>query len=217
VVDDVHLSLPVFRQEGAAVRAVLVNKLLPEKRDRTMDYLRRALQDEGFALLPGLDWEPALSNPTLRGVSSLLELPLLGDRRGAARIIHHVQVGSAPPNRVVELLKESSLLVVSSNRDEILVTLAHVYQLPEYRPRIAGLLIPGLVHINPITQRILDLSRIPYLRTQRHTTAELLRIIYADVSKITAGDDEKLEMVWNLAQKSLDLDVIERMCGFPHA
>ena len=212
VVDDVQMSLALFRQERAEVRAVMVNKIIPEKRERTVDYLRRALADQAFVLLPGFDWEPVLSNPTLRGVSSLLELPLLGNRRDAARIIHHVQVGSASPQRVAELLKEASLLVVASTRDELLVTLAHLYQMPEYRPRIVGLLIPGLLHINPITQRILDLSRIPYLRTQRHTTAELLRIIYTDVSKITARDEEKLEMVWSLAEKTLDFDTIERIC-----
>ncbi|SNB45252.1 phosphotransacetylase family protein [Geobacter sp. DSM 9736] len=222
VVDEVQMGLALFRQEQVQVRALLVNKIIPEKRERMMDYLRRALAEEPFGVLSGFDWEPVLSNPTLRRISWLLELPLVGNQREAGRIIHHVQVAAAPPQRVAELLKEGSLLVVTSNRDELLVTLSHLYMMPEYRRRIVGLIIPGIIPVNAVTQRILDRSRIPYMRTQRHTTAELLRIIHDDVSKITAEDKEKLELVRDLAGRTLDLDAIESICDavpqgpYPH-
>src|SRR5512133_1093538 len=211
VVDNVHMNLALFRQEGAEVRAVLANKIVPEKRAKSIDYLKRALADEPFEVFGGFDYQPVLANPTLRRISDLLDIPLQGNRRDTSCIIHNVQIGAASTQRVTELLKESTLMIVTSSRDELLVTLANLYQMPEYRHKIAGLIIPGIYPLCTITQRIIDRSRIPYLRTKNHTTAELYRIINEDVSKITAKDTEKLDLVRALAERSIDFEELDRI------
>jgi hypothetical protein len=128
-----------------------------------------------------------------------------------SHIIQHVQIAAASTQRVTEMLRKSTLLIVTSSRDELLVTLANLYQMPEYRPLVSGLVIPGIVPVSTITQQILDRSRIPYLRTQKHSTAELYRIITEDVSKITAEDSEKLNLVRRLAEERLDFEALESL------
>ncbi len=216
VVDTVSMNLALFEKEGAEVRALLANKLIPEKRQSILDYLRRALADEPFSVIGGFDYQPVLANPTLRRVSRLLELPLNGNRRDMGRIIHNVQIGAASTQRVTELLRPSSLLIVTSSRDELLVTLANLYQMPEYRSLIVGLVIPGVIPISTITQRILEQSNIPYLRTHSHTTAELHRILTEDVSKITAEDTEKLDLIRSLAERSLDFETLNALFAPRH-
>jgi BioD-like phosphotransacetylase family protein len=205
------MNMALFRQEKAEVRAVLANKLIHEKRDSTIDYLQRAFADEPFQVLGGFDYQPILANPTLRRISQMLDLPLNGNRRDMGRIIHHVQIGAASTQRVTELLRPSSLLIVTSSRDELLVTLANLYQMPEYRSQIVGLAIPGIIPVSTITQRIIDRSNIPYLRTHCHTTAELHHIITEDVSKVTSDDIEKLELLRSLAEKRLDFDTLDEL------
>jgi len=162
-------------------------------------------------VIGGFDYQPLLSNPTLRRVSRLLDLPLQGNRRDMGRIIHNVQIGAASTQRVTELLKDAALLIVTSSRDELLVTLANLYQMPEYRSRIVGLVIPGIIPVSTITQRIIDRSKIPYLRTQQYTTAELHRLITDDVSKITPEDTEKLNLIRLLAERSIDFDALDSL------
>ena len=131
VIDTIAMNTALFKLEGAEVRGVLINKLLADKREVTLDYLRRALADEPFSLIGGFDYKPVLANPTLRRVARLLDLPLIGNRREVSRIINHVQIGAASTQRVTEMLRDSSLLLVTSSRDELLVTLANLYQMPE--------------------------------------------------------------------------------------
>jgi hypothetical protein len=188
---------------------VLANKLVPEKRERTLDYLSRALTDEQMTVIGGVDYHPVLANPTLRRVSRLLGLPLHGNRREMGRIIHHVQIGAASTQRVTELIREPTLLIVTSSRDELLVTLANLYKIPEYRSRIIGLVIPGTTPVSTITQMILDRSNIPYLRTEQYTTAELYGMITEDVSKITAADTEKLALIRCLAETHIDFELLD--------
>jgi len=209
VVDKICMGLALFEREGVEVRAVLANKLIPEKRERTLDYLTRALADEQMRVIGGFDYYPVLANPTLRRVSKLLGLPLHGNRREVGRIIHHVQIGAASTQRVTELIREPSLLIVTSSRDELLVTLANLYKIPSYRSRIVGLIIPGVAPVSTITQMILDRSNIPYMRAEQHTTAELYRVITEDVSKITAADTEKLGLIRSLAETHIDFDLLD--------
>ncbi len=211
VVDSVYANLALFEKEGVDVRAILANKLFPEKRDRTLDYLRRAFAGEPFQVLAGFDYQPVLANPTLHRVSTLLDLPINGNPLDARRIINHVQIGASSTQRVAELLKDSSLIIVTSSRDELLVTLANLYHIPEYREKIVGLVIPGISPIGKITQQILDRSNIPYLRTRQHTTAELHRLITEDVSKLTAEDTEKIALVRNLADTAFDFDALDAL------
>jgi hypothetical protein len=215
VVDAVHMNLALFAKEGAEVRAILASKLIPEKRDTMLDYLRRALAEEPLQVLGGFNYQPILANPTLRRIAKLLDLPLHGNRREAKRILHHVQIGAASTQRVAELLKESSLLIVTSSRDELLVTLANLYQIPEYRSKIVGLVIPGIIPIGRITQQILDRSNIPYLRTQSYTTAELYQTIAEDVSKLTPEDAEKIALVRQLAELRIDFDALDTLFADP--
>jgi len=209
VVDSVYMNLALFEKEGVEVRAILANKLIPDKRDKTLDYLRRCFADEPFKVLAGFDYHPVLANPTLIRIANLLELPLHGNKRDSHRIINHVQIGAASTQRVAEILKDSTFLIVTSSRDELLVTMANLYQIPAYRSKIVGLLVPGIMPVGQITQQILDRSNIPYLRTQKHTTSELYRIITEDVSKLTAEDTEKLALVRSLAEETFDFDALD--------
>lgn len=212
VIDAVYMNLALFQKEGAEVRAILANKIIPTKREKTLHYLERAFAAEPFKVLGGFNYQPILANPTLRRISQILDIELQGSQDTAAQIVHHIQIGSAATQRVTELLRESSLVIVTSSRDELLVTLANIYNLPEYRHLLAGLVIPGVAKISAITQKILDRSGIPYLRTDR-TTADVFNTINDDVSKLNANDTQKIELIMELADKRFDFDAIDALLG----
>ncbi len=211
VVDRLSMIQALFEKERVDVRAILVNRLIAAKREKSLDYLRRALANEPFEVMGGFDYQPILANPTLRRISSLLGTPVQGNKRELQKIIHTVLVGAASTQRITELLQEPSLILATSSRDERLVTLAHLYHMPEYRDLIVGLVISGATPVAPITQQILDKSRIPYMREEERTSAELYQIIGKDVSKIIAEDTEKLDLIRSLADKSLNFEAIDQL------
>ena len=211
VIDSVHMNRALFEKEGVEIRAIMPNKLLAAKREKTLEYLNKAFRNESFKVLGGFNYQPVLANPTLSRVAKILDLEISGNRRDAKRIIHHLQIGAPSTQRVTELLKEDTLLIVTSSRDELLVTLSNMYQLPAYRNRIVGLLIPGVQNISDITQQILDRSKIPYLRTTCHTTGKLYQIISEDVYKLQAEDTEKIDMIRKLAELRFDFDSLDKL------
>jgi BioD-like phosphotransacetylase family protein len=202
VIDSVELNLPLYRHEGVDLRLLLINKLLPEKRSEALGYLQRAFAPAGLAVAGAFDYSPVLANPTLAHISRLLGQPLQGDAEQRNRIVHHIQLGAASSQKVIDGLLPSTLLVTTSSRDELIVTVSSLYHIPAYREKIAGLVIPGNAPVSEITGQILRESGVPFIRIPVRT-AEAFSAITDHVSKISAEDTEKIDLVKGSAERVL--------------
>lgn len=209
VIDSVRMNLALYEQEQVAVRMVLVNKMIPEKRQRALEYLDKYFAPKGIRVSGAFDYSPVLADPTLQNLSKLLGHPLQGDQNKRRRIIHHIHLGAAASQKVIDNLKESTLLITTSSRDELLVTLSSLYNIPAYHHLIAGIVIPGHAPVSAITQRIIDDSGIPHIRVQE-TTAEVFTALSTHVSKISPEDTEKISLVTSQAEQVIDFDAIAR-------
>ena len=210
VIDAVHLNLALYEREGADVRGIIVNKLLPGKKDLTRKYLKQAFEPLNVKVIDGFNYSPILANPTLSHISKLFDLPLQGDHAERSRIIHNIQLGAASSQRVIDGLLDSTLMIVTSSRDELIVTLSSLYHIPAYREKIAGLVIAGHGPVSEISQQILHDSSIPYIRVEE-TTAKAFTALSDDVAKITYEDQEKLNWIMANAEQYLDFEAIDAL------
>ncbi len=208
VIDALHLNLALFRETGAEVRMILLNKLIKSKREATLRYLQLAFKNTKIQVVGGFNYSPILADPTLKHLAELMHLELQADNEQASRIVHHVQLGAASTQRVIDLLRDSSLVIVTSSRDEVLVMLSSLYHLPEFKQKLAGLLIAGVAPIADIVQRVLDEAGVPYMRSGL-TMAEIYTTIQADVAKIGVEDREKISLVQQLAETELNFELID--------
>jgi BioD-like phosphotransacetylase family protein len=210
VIDSIELNLALFRENGSEVRMILPNKLIKSKREATLKYLQLAFKGTAIQISGGFNYSPILANPTLTYVADLLGLDLQSAGDQGHRIVHHVQLGAASTQRVIDLLQESTLVIVPSSRDEVLVMLSTLYHLPGFKEKIAGLIINGLVPLAEIVQRVIDDAEIPYMRTPE-TMANLYTTMQQDVAKIGADDREKITLVQQLAEANLDFEFIDSL------
>jgi BioD-like phosphotransacetylase family protein len=210
VIDAVHLNLALFREAGAQVVGILPNKLLADKRERTLNYLTMSFGRNGISVVGGFNFSPILAHPTLRHIAQFLDADMRATKVQSSEICHHIQLGAASCQRVVDILKDSTLLVVTGSRDELLVTIASLYHIHEYRQKLAGVLITGTNNVSPMTQKILDDTGLPYIRCPR-LTADVFTAVTDDVSKITADDSQKIRLVQSLAEKEIDFEAIDAL------
>jgi dethiobiotin synthetase len=212
VIDSVLLNTPLYQAEGNPVRHLLVNRLLTEKREESLGYLSKAFARIQLPVSSAFDYSPVLANPTLNHISRLLNHPLQGNQEERNRIVHNIQLGAASSQKVVDRLGASTLLIATSSRDELLVTLSSLYHIPKFHEMIAGLVIPGKAPISPITQQILDASGIPYIRILV-PTSEVFSAVTGHISKISPEDHEKIDLIRSTAESAIDFDAIDRLCN----
>lgn len=210
VIDAVELNLALYLKEKADVRIIMANKLVAEKRENTLGYLQKAFAGSGIMVTSAFDYLPTLADPTLHHVSELLDLPLKGDSAERSRLCHTIQLGAASSQIVIDHLDPSTLLIVTSSRDELLVTASALHHIPEFKERLAGLIIAGHVPVSNITQRILDDSNIPYIRI-KETSSEIFYKLREHVSKIGPEDLEKINLINSIAEQYIDFDAIDAM------
>ena len=210
VVDSVELNLALYEKHQADVRMVLVNKLAPEKREVTLRYLGKAYHGSSLKVSGAFDYSEILANPTLQNISRLLKHPLHGKPDARHRIVHHIHLGAASSQTVIDHLMKSTLLITTSSRDELLVTASSLYNIPSYHDKVAGLVIPGHSPVSAISQSILDESGIPYIRIHK-STAEVYSALLDHVSKITAEDTEKLNLLHSLAESHINFEEIDAL------
>ncbi|MEI6702632.1 MAG: AAA family ATPase [Deltaproteobacteria bacterium] len=208
VIDAVELNLALYEREKARVRVIMANKLVAEKRDHSMSYLKKAFAASDVLVTSAFDYSPILADPTLQHISELLGLPLKGDPKERTRICHNIQLGAASSQIVIDHLDPSTLLIVTSSRDELLVTASALHHIPEFKSRLTGLLIAGHVPVSSITQRIIDDSSIPYIRIEE-TSSDIFYRLREHVSKIGPEDTEKIDLINSIAERYIDFDAID--------
>lgn len=208
VVDSLHVNMALFEKERADVRMAVINKVRYDKRQQIIGLISQAFSTSTMKITGGFNYSPILANPTLGHISRLLGLPLRANDLERSRIIHHIQLGAASSQRVVDSLLDSTLLVVTGSRDELLVTISSLYHIPEYREKIAGLVIAGQSQVSDISQQIVDDSGIPYIRINK-TTADVYTALNDDVAKITVEDIEKLNWIKAHAEQEIDFETID--------
>jgi len=207
VIDSVQLNLALYEKSGVDVQMLIVNKLFSEKRDSSLAYLEKAFSGSDIKVRRGFDYSPVLADPTLQSIAKLLDHPLQGDHGKGQRIIHNIQLGAASSQKVIDGLRESTLLITTSSRDELLVTLSSLYNIPSYRDKIAGIVIPGHAPMSQISEKIVKDSGIPFIRIEQ-TTAEVFTALNSHVSKISAEDTEKISLIKAQAELVIDFDSI---------
>ena len=210
VIDAVELNLALYKETGADVRFVMVNKLVTEKRERSLAYLRKAFAHKNMLVTSAFDYSPILAHPTLQHVSELLQLPLMGAPSERSRICHNIQLGAASSQRVIDHLEEATLLIVTSSRDELIVTASSLHHIPDFKKRLTGLIISGHAPMSDITKQILEDSRIPYIRIEE-TSSDVFSLLREHVSKIGPEDHEKIELVNSMAEQYIDFETIDAM------
>lgn len=208
VIDEVKLNLALYREARAKVDFIMLNKMVPDKKERSLHYIRKAFAQEDIRVTTAFDFMPILADPTLQHVSELLGLPMMGDQGEFSRICHTIQLGVASCQRVIDILGTSTLLVVNSSRDELLVTASSLHHIPDFKKRLAGLVICGQSPISAITQQILEDSNIPFFRV-KDVSAEVFIRLREHVSKIGPDDREKIELINATAEQYIDFDAID--------
>lgn len=204
-IDEVALSLSLFREYNVDILGVILNKVLPEKYDMVKETVGRGLKLFKTRLIGAIPYEPMLSTFTVGQLAEEFKYNVLCGQESLNNHIEHMVVAAMEPQNVVRYIRDNTLVIMPGDRiDNIMVS---ILVLSRQNPLSGGLLLTGGFEPHPTIEPLLKSSRIPVLTSAEDTFTVSARMKNLGF-KIQTYDNDKITRLRQLIAEYVDYDTL---------
>ena len=241
-IDEIVLNRALFARHGVEVAGAIINKVDADAHPTLPHILRQGLAKHNIELLGMLPYRPLLSNPTLSMLVEQVKGEVLNRGEDLDRVIEHVAIGAMQPRHLVERVGPGSLLIVPSDRTDVIQAMVAANResreaagaarrggLFQRRRQVFGRAaddpsrteLAGLVLTGGYKPRQRDLDAMQQERLfaflVEQDTYEAASAVHDLLVKTHPADREKIAMTRNLVSEHLDIDKILDVFADPDA
>ena len=202
--DEIALSLALFRDHDVDVLGVIVNKVLPEKYDKIKDTVDKGLKLLGTRLIGAIPYDQSLTTFTVGQLAEEFDYQVLCGHDALTNVIEETVIAAMEPQHVLQHIHTNTLIITPGDRiDNILVSLLILSQ----DTSNGGIILTGGFEPHPTIEPLLKSSRIPVLMSMEDTFKVSARM--KDLGfKIRSYDTKKVDRLHQLVAEHVDVDGI---------
>jgi phosphate acetyltransferase len=208
--DELAMNISLCHEHKVPIRGVILNRVLPDKREMILNYFPKALEPLNIPLLGAIPYTPFLSEPTVYDFQQLLQVELLSGHRHRFRHFKKHRIGARSLEAFRELLEPQLLIITPASREDLIeMVLDHHdnYQRTTGKDFEGGLILTGKrVPSESIMKRIRE-SDVPVLNTSL-PSYDALGKITSFIAKIQQGDICKIEQAIQVVEAHLDFSAL---------
>jgi hypothetical protein len=206
-IDEVAMSLALFREHHVEVLGVILNKVLPEKYDKVKATVAKGLRLLGTELIGAIPYVPQLTTFTMGQLAEEFNYAVLCGHGHLSNRADHTVVAAMEPQNVIRHIRENTLIIMPGDRiDNILVSIL-VLSRQEYPG--GGLILTGGFEPHPMIEPLMKSSHIPILLSNDDTFTVSSRM--KDLGfKIRSYDTDKVARLHELVRQYVDTEGILR-------
>jgi len=199
-IDEIALSLHLFREHQVDVLGAILNKTLPDKLEKVTRAVHRGLEHIGTRLLGVLPYEPRLLYPRMEQVATEVDGHILSGADAVANRVQHIVVAAMAPHHVGRYLSDETLVITPGDRlNDSLVSV-----LMSARSLVSGLVLSGGFEPRSSLLALLGQSGIPVILSEEDTYSVAKRLNEMHF-KIRTQDAEKVALAKRLVREALDV------------
>ncbi len=208
-IDEISLSLALFKQYNVNVIGVILNKIFPQKYEKIKSIAPKGLEIIGTKLVGTIPYDSDLSYFSIGQVAEEFGYKILCGEKSLSNIIEHTVVAAMEPQNVLKYIDKNTLIITPGDRiDNILLTLA-LSESIDFHDKLCsdGLILTGGLKPDSTILSLLLKSSIPVLLTDEDTftvTAKMKDLHF----KIRADDRDKIARTYELLKDNVDTDAI---------
>jgi dethiobiotin synthetase len=210
-VDELALSLSLFRQEGVRVEGVVVNKVLPEKIGKIEHYLGKILNAWGIPLLGVIPYDASMLFPLFELIRDAVDGRVVANADYLENRIASIVSGSLVESYDLRTRNDILLVCNSLRLREVLQRVVQHADNQGVVPDIAGILITNSEDGHPsfLTDTyctdFISQYHVPVIESKLDTYAAALKINAIEV-KINTKTPWKAERATELVQEHVALE-----------
>ena len=202
-IDEIAVSLALFRQHEVEVIGVVLNKVLPAKHEKVRTVVGKGLPLIGTELLGAIPYDPSLTHFAVGQVAEEFGYGLVCGGDALTNRIEHTLIAAMEPQNFLPYVRDHTLIIAPADRlDNILVAIS---VLSQDFSRTGGMILTGGIELHPTIMPLLEKSGIPILMSDDDTFTVSSRM--ADLGfKIRVCDTDKISRLHGLVREHVDLD-----------
>ncbi|MGB8225518.1 MAG: AAA family ATPase [Sedimentisphaerales bacterium] len=208
-IDEVSMSLALFKEYNVNIIGVILNKIYPNKYEKILTIAPKGLQLIGTKLVGHVPYDSSLSFFSVGQVAEELEYDVLCGHELLSNKIGHTVVAAMEPQNVIRYIDKNTLIITPGDRiDNILLTLA-LSESVDFHDKLCsgGLVLTGGLKPDSTILSLLLRSTIPVLLTDEDTftvTAKMKDLHF----KIRSKDTDKIARTYDLLRDNVNIDAI---------
>ena len=207
--DEIALSLALFKDFDVEVLGVILNKVMVEKYDKVKDTVDKGLKLMGTRLLGAVPYDSALTLFTVGQLAEEFQYRVFCGTDALSNRIEQTLVAAMEPQNVVKYIGDNTLVITPGDRvDNILVS---ILILSRGETSGGGLILTGGYEPHPMIEPLLRASRIPVLVSDEDTFTVSARMKGLGF-KIRSYDVDKVSRLHQLVGDYVDIDrILEKL------
>lgn len=203
-IDDLALNITLCKEYGVPIRGVILNKVIPSKREMILNYFPKALARWGIPLIGCIPYDPFLSNPTIKDFEALFHTPLLSGTEHRYRHFETTRFVAGSEESYRREITPKELVITHGNREDLI----NLYLDSNEKQNLeGGMILTGRVAPSPELIMRIRSSNVPIIYVPCHSY-DAMKLISSFVSKIRAHDVTKVEHAIKLVEENIQLDKI---------
>jgi hypothetical protein len=202
--DEIALSLSLFKQFDVEVIGVILNKVLMEKYDKIKDTVDKGLKLLGTRLIGAVPYDRSLTTFTVGQLAEEFDYQILCGHDALSNMIDNTVIAAMEPQNVLRYIHDNTLIITPGDRvDNILVSLLILSR----GTANGGIILTGGFEPDPMIEPLLKSSQIPVLMSSEDTFKVSARM--KDLGfKIRSYDTAKVNRLHQLVAEYVDVDLV---------
>lgn len=208
--DELSLNIELCKSQGANVKGIILNKVLPDKRDMILEYFPKALRRWNIPLLGCIPFEPFLLRPSMRDFEVLFSSSLLNGHNHRYRHFEEIRLVAGSLESFVQEMRPNQLVITPACREDIIIASLGKHMRMQHEQKKdygGGLILTGHNQLrDEILNRLCGVD-LPILYAPL-CSYEAMKKITTFTAKIRKEDTEKVSEAIRLVEQHVDFDLL---------
>lgn len=205
--DELALNITMLQKYGVKIKGVILNRVLPEKKDMVEEYIGKALDRLGIPLLGCVPYDHFLSTSSMNDYETLFKTELISGHPYKYHHFEKIHFVATSQKISEDSIPNNQLIITSSAREDVIKALIARYNKEKGKSFEVGLLLTGKTLPKDSIIKKLKKTLIPVLYTNREHY-EAIQMISLHTSKILNEDIDKVVRAIQLIEQHINLNKI---------
>ena len=202
--DSLALNKHVCDSAGVPIAAVVLNRVLDDKREMVVDYMGRALARWNIPLLGAVPYNDVLASLRMDDYASLFRVPLLTGTSHRYRHFDSARLVATTNEIFEQTIERHQLTITPASRRDIIESMLSKLA-GSGAPLKPGIVLTGRYEPEPEIVRKLDEADVPMIYVPLNAF-QVMQKITSHTAKIHVDDAFRVDLAIDLVEKHIDLD-----------